>query len=768
LAILRRFVGQSWTYTVGTCSPSALSYQWRFNGTNIAGATSASLTLNNLQTNDSGNYTVVLSNSAGSITSAPAVLTIIGEPIILTQPTDLRVLQGSNVSFTVTATNAVSVTYFWQRNGVTFYSSTNNTYNLGGVVAAHQGAYSVIVSNAAGAVPSDPWTLTVILQGQAVGWGDDTFGQTNAPYPASEFVAIAAGAHHSLAVKEDGTVVSWGGNMHGETNPPAGLNDVVAVGAGYCHSLALRGNGTVVAWGDNTYGQTNVPGGLSGVKAIAAGPYHNLALKSNGVIVAWGDNSSGQTNVPAGLTSAIAIAAGYLHSLAVRPDGTVCAWGNEFNGQCAVPAGLTNVVAVAGGSYHSLGLKSDGTVVGWGSGIYGEASAPSGLSNVLAIAAGDQYSMALKNDGTVVVWGRPDFGLTNVPSPIGDVKAIAAGFSHALALTYSPVLNYPVNVSQDLLLIYNTNSTDSITVKDYYLAHRPMVGEANVLGIDCQANEYFTDGILVTNQLINPVLNWLDQHPTKHPQFILLMYGIPANSGTAASPGVTLNQLCPHRRPFVNHLNMRTLADCTNYVNKLAYFGTNYSPGRVYISARAGGYGNTNYMFDDIRTTNFSATVVNGRQGVVANGASSNEVRYVDNPASNGHLLQGTNIAGYASWGAHGGLVPGSFTNGTLTFSGQSGWCIIQTIESFNGTWDGGGGGQNTFHDWFTERTLGGTNYSSSAVGAVSHTNEPGGGWNDSYFYFGLWQAGKSFAICAWQSRRTTFFQATGDPFVRQ
>ena len=55
-----------------------LSYQWQFNGTNISGATGASLTLTNYSTNNIGVYTVVISNAAGSVTSQPIVIATVG------------------------------------------------------------------------------------------------------------------------------------------------------------------------------------------------------------------------------------------------------------------------------------------------------------------------------------------------------------------------------------------------------------------------------------------------------------------------------------------------------------------------------------------------------------------------------------------------------------------------------------------------------------------------------------------------------------------
>jgi hypothetical protein len=57
--------------------PAVSAYQWRQNGTNVANATNTTLSIVNATTASSGTYTVVLSNSAGSTTSAPVVLTVV-------------------------------------------------------------------------------------------------------------------------------------------------------------------------------------------------------------------------------------------------------------------------------------------------------------------------------------------------------------------------------------------------------------------------------------------------------------------------------------------------------------------------------------------------------------------------------------------------------------------------------------------------------------------------------------------------------------------
>jgi hypothetical protein len=151
-----------------------------------------------------------------------------------------------------------------------------------------------------------------------VAWGYAGNGRTTVPDGLAGITAIAAGAHHSLALRSDGAVVGWGLNNDGQTDIPAGLTGVTAIAAGNAHSLALRSDGTVVGWGSNSSGQTTIPTGLAGVTAIAAGVAHNLALKSDGTVVGWGFNRSGQASVPAGLRFVTAIAAGGQHSLAAN------------------------------------------------------------------------------------------------------------------------------------------------------------------------------------------------------------------------------------------------------------------------------------------------------------------------------------------------------------------------------------------------------------------------------------------------------------------
>ncbi|MEI9961580.1 MAG: immunoglobulin domain-containing protein [Limisphaerales bacterium] len=70
------FVGGNATFNVSAAGTVPLHYQWRFNGTNIINATNAAYLLSNVQLNNAGNYAVIVTNFVGSVTSAPAILTI--------------------------------------------------------------------------------------------------------------------------------------------------------------------------------------------------------------------------------------------------------------------------------------------------------------------------------------------------------------------------------------------------------------------------------------------------------------------------------------------------------------------------------------------------------------------------------------------------------------------------------------------------------------------------------------------------------------------
>src|SRR5262249_48616920 len=141
------------------------------NGTNISGATESSLTLTTVTANDAGSYTVGVTNSAGSVLSDAATLTVSaaggGAPLILKQPVSQTVIAGANVTFSVTATGSSPLSYQWQFKSQVIDGATRAALHLANVQASQAGSYSVTVSNVAGTVVSSNAVLTVTASASA-------------------------------------------------------------------------------------------------------------------------------------------------------------------------------------------------------------------------------------------------------------------------------------------------------------------------------------------------------------------------------------------------------------------------------------------------------------------------------------------------------------------------------------------------------------------------------------------------------------------------
>jgi hypothetical protein len=153
--------GQLAAFSVAATGVEPLSYQWWFNSAKLAGQTSASLVLFNVQPSQAGAYFVVVSNIAGMATSRLALLTVPAPPAIVGQPRSQAVLAGGSLSLGVTATGS-PLYYQWWRNDFALASATNALLVVSSVLPADAGVYSVVVSNALGVVTSAPALVTVV------------------------------------------------------------------------------------------------------------------------------------------------------------------------------------------------------------------------------------------------------------------------------------------------------------------------------------------------------------------------------------------------------------------------------------------------------------------------------------------------------------------------------------------------------------------------------------------------------------------------------
>ena len=162
------YVGQTATFSVVATGSPALTYQWRKNGTAIAGATAATYTTPVLTGADSGaSYTVVVTNPVNAVTSAAAILTVnpAVAPTLTQQPASVSVRANDPVSFSVAASGTAPFTHQWQFNNANIIGANGATYTIAQAQNGDAGRYTVVVSNAAGSVTSAAATLTIAPPG---------------------------------------------------------------------------------------------------------------------------------------------------------------------------------------------------------------------------------------------------------------------------------------------------------------------------------------------------------------------------------------------------------------------------------------------------------------------------------------------------------------------------------------------------------------------------------------------------------------------------
>lgn len=157
--------GGSVTFSVTATGTAPLSYQWHKNGAPIDGATSASYTINPVQTGDAGTYFVRVSNEAGNAPSNEATLTVNETPVtgleIVALPQNVVVTEGNSALFSVQAVGDEPITYQWSFNGTNIVGETNATLVLSNVQTNNAGSYRVTVSNPSGNLQTQAATLTV-------------------------------------------------------------------------------------------------------------------------------------------------------------------------------------------------------------------------------------------------------------------------------------------------------------------------------------------------------------------------------------------------------------------------------------------------------------------------------------------------------------------------------------------------------------------------------------------------------------------------------
>jgi len=159
--------GNDAVFAVAAHGTEALSYQWRLNGTNIAGANNPVLRLSAVTSANAGAYTVTITNSAGTVASNPALLAVSVSapaavaPSIVTQPASVTANVGSTATLAVGVDGTGPFTFQWRRDGVNVTGATSAVLTFNSVALPNAGNFSVVVTNSAGSVTSSNAVLDI-------------------------------------------------------------------------------------------------------------------------------------------------------------------------------------------------------------------------------------------------------------------------------------------------------------------------------------------------------------------------------------------------------------------------------------------------------------------------------------------------------------------------------------------------------------------------------------------------------------------------------
>jgi len=439
--------GGTATFSVTASGTAPLSYFWRQNGTFIPGATQSNYTISNVQTNNAGNYSVVITNAYGSATSVVAVLSVLPTTVdpgfdpgadssvySIVQQADGRIVAGGD--FTNLAAQARSGLGRLNPDG-----TLDPSFNPGASsdTFAYPNVYCL-------AVQPDGKILVGGAFSKLGGQGRAGLGRLSPDGTLdSSFDPGAAGNRvYCLALQADGKIVVGGffstlaGQARaslGRLNPDGTLDASFNPGANiiFIYALAVQSDGKILVGGDFTalngqsranIGRFNADGTLDTSFNPGAGLYvYSLALQSDGKILVGGPMSvlGGQSCTNIGRlnldgTRDMTFKGGanaYVEALAVQADGKILL-GGEFTtlgGQSRTHLGRLNVDGTLDitfnpaltGTLYGLAIQTDGKVL-----VEGFFTSLGGQSrkNIGRLNNTDPAAQSLALAGSTLTWSR--------------------------------------------------------------------------------------------------------------------------------------------------------------------------------------------------------------------------------------------------------------------------------------------------------------------------------------------------------------------------
>ena len=426
--------------------------------------------------------------SFGSTTATQSAISLPGAPTGISA-TRIPNATSATVSFTAPANNGgLTISKYTATSSPGGFTGVLNQAGSGSITVSGLDAntaytFTVTATNFMGTGPASSSVATV-APATLWSWGQNNFGNlglsdtTNRSSPVqvgalANWLNIASGNGHCLAIKSDGTLWAWGRNNYGQLGQgttTGGSSSPVQVGALSnwssiaCEqgvSIAIKTDGTLWSWGyGSVHGslmqgatdQSLTPlqvGTLTNWKTVSVGYNYVMLTKTDGTLWAAGRNYYGELGLGnsgayanrsspvqvGALSNWKTVSAGDESTIAVKTDGTIWSWGGNYAGQLGLGNGgwgtersspvqiglLTNWSTVSLRYRTAVAIKTDGTLWVWGLNTYGQLglnnttyySSPKqvgALTNWLSVSCGMYHTASSKTDGTLWTWGRNNSG----------------------------------------------------------------------------------------------------------------------------------------------------------------------------------------------------------------------------------------------------------------------------------------------------------------------------------------------------------------------
>jgi Leucine-rich repeat (LRR) protein len=449
--------GTTANFSANASGTPAPAYQWQFNGADIPGSTTSGLSIPNVQLANAGNYTVIASNSVGSVTSSVAVLTVWVPPSFVSQPQSITNIVGTTPSFSASATGTPMPVYQWQFNGANILGQTATNFAILNVQLADAGNYSLIASNAAGSVTSAVAVLTVVcpainllpanLPGTMVGSAYNQNLTASGGGGSYSFAVTVGSLPQGFNLSPAGALTGTA-SVLGTNNFTVTATDTTGCTGAQVYSLAVTGAPPAISIQPQSL--TNLVGTTANFSVTASGtPAPSYQWLFNGATIPGATASAisvanlqlsnaGPYRVvvanPAGsVTSSVAVLTVVCPSITLSPSTLP-------NGTAGVPYSQTLSASGGVGSY-SFAISSGGLLPGLSlspTGSFSGTATISGSTNFTVLATdsygcggGQNYSLTMSG-GTLAVSISP----AAVTNEAGTPVSFTATCSSSLPVTY--------------------------------------------------------------------------------------------------------------------------------------------------------------------------------------------------------------------------------------------------------------------------------------------------------------------------------------------